>query len=167
MCIRDSSGADHPVSGGASQTSVDDVGRQDQLSSASRGGDEIGSVQQRPDVGQSGDGQPVPGRDDLSLIHISIWSRDYHRGIFERDGVLNLVDGDVYSSETPWVKPRPEIFLAAAAAVGADPSACVYVGDRSYEDVHGPQSVGMRAVWIPHSDIPADQQVSHLSLIHI
>lgn len=70
-------------------------------------------------------------------------------GIFERDGVLHLVDGDVYSSETPWVKPRPEIFLAAAAAVGADPSACVYVGDRSYEDVHGPQSVGMRAVWIP------------------
>lgn len=97
----------------------------------------------------------------VGVLSNTIWSRDYHREIFERDGVLHLVDGDVYSSETPWVKPRPEIFLAAAAAVGADPSACVYVGDRSYEDVHGPQSVGMRAVWIPHSDIPADQQVSH------
>ncbi len=97
----------------------------------------------------------------VGVLSNTIWSRDYHRDIFERDGVLHLVDGDVYSSETPWVKPRPEIFLAAAAAVDADPTACVYVGDRSYEDVHGPQSVGMRAVWIPHSDIPADQQVSH------
>ena len=97
----------------------------------------------------------------VGVLSNTIWSRDYHREIFERDGVLHLVDADVYSSETPWVKPRPEIFRAAAAAVGADPAACVYVGDRSYEDVHGPQSVGMRAIWIPHSDIPAEQQVSH------
>jgi putative hydrolase of the HAD superfamily len=44
---------------------------------------------------------------------------------------------------------------------GVPPEHCVYVGDRSYEDVHGPQAVGMRAIWIPHSDIPAEQQVSH------
>ena len=35
----------------------------------------------------------------------------------------------------------------------------VYVGDRIFEDVHGPQQVGMRAIWIPHSDIPANQRV--------
>ena len=73
--------------------------------------------------------------------------------------MLHLIDGDVYSSETPWVKPRTEIFLAAAESVGVDPVRCVYVGDRSYEDVHGPQSAGMRAIWIPHSDIPANQRV--------
>jgi putative hydrolase of the HAD superfamily len=45
-------------------------------------------------------------------------------------------------------------------AVGADdPAACVYVGDRAYEDVHGAQRVGMRAVLVPHSDIPPSQQV--------
>ncbi|HRW20095.1 MAG TPA: HAD family hydrolase [Dermatophilaceae bacterium] len=97
----------------------------------------------------------------VGVLSNTIWTRDYHRGIFERDGVLQLVDGDVYSSETPWVKPRREIFEAAAAAVGVEPAHCVYVGDRSYEDVHGPQSAGMRAVWIPHSDIPESQQVSH------
>jgi len=97
----------------------------------------------------------------IGVLSNTIWTRDYHREIFERDGVLDLIDGDVYSSETPWVKPRREIFEAAAAAVGADPHHCVYVGDRSFEDVHGPQSAGMRAVWIPHSDIPENQQVSH------
>ena len=97
----------------------------------------------------------------VGVLSNTIWTRDYHREIFARDEVLHLIDGDIYSSETPWVKPRTEIFLAAAAAVEADPRRCVYVGDRSFEDVHGPQSAGMRAIWIPHSDIPTEQQVSH------
>lgn len=45
-------------------------------------------------------------------------------------------------------------------AVGAtDPGRCVYVGDRLYDDVSGAKGVGMRAVLVPHSDIPAVQQV--------
>ncbi len=95
----------------------------------------------------------------VGVLSNTIWSRDYHRGIFERDGVLDLVDGDVYSSETPWVKPQREIFLEAARVVDVDPRACVYVGDRGYEDVLGPQSAGMRAILVPHSEIPANQQV--------
>jgi putative hydrolase of the HAD superfamily len=35
----------------------------------------------------------------------------------------------------------------------------VYVGDRPFEDVHGAQLAGMRAVLVPHSDIPSSQQV--------
>jgi putative hydrolase of the HAD superfamily len=97
----------------------------------------------------------------IGVLSNTIWSRDYHRGLLERDGVLDLVDADLYSSETPWVKPNPEIFLEAARRVGVDPAECVYVGDRGYEDVHGPQSVGMRAILVPHSDIPASQQVAH------
>jgi putative hydrolase of the HAD superfamily len=34
----------------------------------------------------------------------------------------------------------------------------VYVGDRIFEDVHGPQQVGMRAILVPHSDIPVGQR---------
>ncbi len=97
----------------------------------------------------------------VGVLSNTIWSREYHRDIFARDGVLHLVDADVYSSETPWVKPSPEIFHEAARAVEVEPARCVYVGDRGYEDVHGPQSAGMRAIWVPHSDLPADQQVSH------
>jgi putative hydrolase of the HAD superfamily len=97
----------------------------------------------------------------VGVLSNTIWDRDYHRSIFERDGVLHLIDADVYSSETPWVKPQAEIFAHAAEALGLAPEECAYVGDRSYEDVHGPQQVGMRAIWIPHSSIPVDQQVSH------
>jgi putative hydrolase of the HAD superfamily len=96
----------------------------------------------------------------VGVLSNTIWSRRYHDGIFERDGVLELIDGSVYSSEISHAKPHPEAFRAAMAAVGAEgPSRCVYVGDRPFEDVHGAQRVGMRAVLVPHSDIPASQQV--------
>jgi putative hydrolase of the HAD superfamily len=95
----------------------------------------------------------------VGVLSNTIWSRAYHREVFQRDGVLDLVDGDVYSSEIHVVKPHPEAFLAACEAVGVEPTEAVYVGDRLYEDVHGPQQVGMRAIWVPHSDIPAGQIV--------
>ncbi len=96
----------------------------------------------------------------VGVLSNTIWSRDYHQRVFARDGVLDLIDAAVYTSEIPHAKPHPEAFRAAMAAVGVqDPAACVYVGDRPYEDVHGAQRVGMRAVLVPHSDIPAAQQV--------
>ena len=40
-------------------------------------------------------------------------------------------------------------------AIGVtEPSACVFVGDRPYDDVHGAKTIGMRAVLIPHSQVP-------------
>lgn len=95
----------------------------------------------------------------VGVLSNTIWTREYHRGLFHRDGVLELIDGDVYSSEIPWTKPHPEAFRAAAAAVRTAPEDCVYVGDRLFEDVHGPQQVGMRAVWVPHSELPEEQKV--------
>jgi putative hydrolase of the HAD superfamily len=97
----------------------------------------------------------------VGVLSNTLWDRAYHRSIFERDGVLDLIDVDVYSSETPWVKPQSEIFAYAAGQARVAPQECAYVGDRSYEDVHGPQQVGMRAIWVPHSTIPVEQQVSH------
>ena len=96
----------------------------------------------------------------VGILSNTIWPGDYHRGVFERDGVLNLIDADVYSSEIAWTKPHPQAFRVAAAALGVEPSEAAYVGDRPFEDVHGSQAAGMRAIWIPHSDIPVSQQVS-------
>lgn len=96
----------------------------------------------------------------VGVLSNTIWSGDYHREIFARDGVLDLVDGDVYSSEIQVVKPHREAFEAATEAVGVPVTHAVYVGDRLFEDVLGSQEVGMRAIWVPHSDIPADQQVT-------
>jgi putative hydrolase of the HAD superfamily len=96
----------------------------------------------------------------VGVLSNTIWPREYHRGVFERDGVLDLIDADTYSSELDWTKPHPEAFRAAAAALGVDPSETVYVGDRPFEDIYGSQLAGMRAIWVPHSQIPVGQQVA-------
>jgi putative hydrolase of the HAD superfamily len=94
----------------------------------------------------------------VGVLSNTIWPRAWHEGFFRRDGVDHLVDGAVYTSEVPWTKPSPQAFRAAMAAVGAtDPARCVYVGDRLFDDVWGAHQAGMRAVHVPHSDIPPEQ----------
>jgi putative hydrolase of the HAD superfamily len=89
------------------------------------------------------------------VLSNTMWPRDWHDEVFRRDGILHLIDGSVYTSEIDWVKPHPGAFGAAMSAVGiTDPGRCLFVGDRPYDDVHGAQSVGMRAVLVPNSDVP-------------
>ncbi len=91
----------------------------------------------------------------VGVLSNTMWPRTWHEEVFRRDGVLELIDGAVYTSEIDWTKPHPEAFRAAMTAVGVtDPARCVFVGDRPYDDVHGAKSVGMRAVLVPHSDVP-------------
>ena len=94
----------------------------------------------------------------VGVLSNTIWPRQWHEDFFRRDGVLDLIDGDVYTSEIPWTKPAPDAFAAAMKAVGAsDPARCVYVGDRLYDDIWGAQNAGLKAIHIPHSAIPAEQ----------
>jgi len=94
----------------------------------------------------------------IGVLSNTIWPRAYHRDIFERDGVLDLIDGDVYTSEIAWTKPSPHAFGAALEAVGVDdPSRCVYVGDRLFDDIWGARNAGLHAVFVPHSAIPPEQ----------
>ena len=97
----------------------------------------------------------------VGVLSNTMWPRSAHERVFRRDGVLDLIDAAVYSSEIPWTKPHPEAFRAAMTAVGVDdPAACVFVGDRPYDDVHGAKRVGMRAVLIPHSEVPPFDEVT-------
>jgi putative hydrolase of the HAD superfamily len=91
----------------------------------------------------------------VGVLSNTMWPRSAHEQIFVRDEVLELIDGAVYTSEIDWVKPHQEAFRAVMAAVGeTDPAACVFVGDRPYDDIHGAKSVGMRAVLITNADVP-------------
>ena len=69
----------------------------------------------------------------VGVLSNTFWPRSWHEEIFRRDGVLDLIDGAVYSSEIGWTKPHPEAFRAAMAAVGmADPArACSSATGRS------------------------------------
>jgi putative hydrolase of the HAD superfamily len=91
----------------------------------------------------------------VGVLSNTMWPRSAHERVFLRDEILSLIDGAVYSSEIPWAKPHPEAFRAAMTAVGVDdPGACVFVGDRPYDDMHGAKSAGMRAVLIPNDAVP-------------
>ncbi len=94
----------------------------------------------------------------VGVLSNTVWPRAWHEEFFERDGVLHLIDGAVYSSEIPWTKPAPEAFRAALDVVGVtDPSRCVFVGDRLFDDIWGAANAGLRTIHVPHSDIPAEQ----------
>jgi putative hydrolase of the HAD superfamily len=91
----------------------------------------------------------------VGVLSNTMWPRALHERVFRRDGVLELIDGAVYTSEIPWTKPHPEAFAAAMAAIGVtDPAACVFVGDRPFDDIYGAARLGMRTVLVPHSGLP-------------
>jgi putative hydrolase of the HAD superfamily len=91
----------------------------------------------------------------VGVLSNTMWPRSWHEDVFRRDGVLDLIDGAVYTSEIDWTKPHHEAFQAAMTAVGVtDPTRCVFVGDRPYDDVFGAKGIGMRAVLIPNDDVP-------------
>jgi putative hydrolase of the HAD superfamily len=91
----------------------------------------------------------------VGVLSNTLWPRTEHERVFRRDGVVELIDAAVYTSEIEWTKPHPAAFRAALDAVGvADPAAAVFVGDRPWDDIHGAKEVGMRAVLVPHSEIP-------------
>ena len=94
----------------------------------------------------------------VGVLSNTLWPRWHHEAVFARDGLLPLIDGAVYSSEIPSSKPHGSAFGEVLEALGVPASAAVFVGDRPWDDIHGAQSAGMRAIFIPHSDL-GDQAV--------
>ncbi|MDQ6877808.1 MAG: HAD family hydrolase [Candidatus Dormibacteraeota bacterium] len=64
----------------------------------------------------------------------------------DANGIGELADAVVFSSQFGRRKPAPEIYSATLEAVGVPANKALFVGDRVREDYHGPRAVGMRAV---------------------
>ena len=94
----------------------------------------------------------------VGVLSNTLWPRWHHEAVFSRDGLAPFIDAAVYSSEIPVAKPHADAFRAAIDSVGAPPGQTVFVGDRPWDDVHGAQQVGLRAILIPHSRL-GDQAV--------
>ena len=62
------------------------------------------------------------------------------------NGVGELMEAVLFSSQSGRRKPAPEIYLEALDAVGVKAQRALFVGDRVREDYYGPRAVGMRAV---------------------
>jgi putative hydrolase of the HAD superfamily len=64
----------------------------------------------------------------------------------DTNGVGEMVDAVVFSSEVGRRKPAPEVYRAALDAIGVDARHALFVGDRVREDYEGPLAAGIRAV---------------------
>lgn len=96
----------------------------------------------------------------LGVLSSTSWPGQWHEEYLARDGLLELFDACVWSSDLTWTKPHPDAFAAAMSALGVtDPARCVYVGDRRYDDVFGAAGAGMRTAFLPHSNPPPEQLV--------
>ena len=79
-----------------------------------------------------------------------------HRQV-ESNGIAQLMDVVLFSSQFGRRKPAPEIYRAALEAVGVAAERALFVGDRVREDYEGPRAIGMRAILCTAhaSEIPA------------
>jgi putative hydrolase of the HAD superfamily len=66
--------------------------------------------------------------------------------------VAGVIDAPVFSCLEGTRKPDPRLFRKVAAQLGAEPSACLYVGDGGGHELTGASAVGMRAVLLAGPD---------------
>ena len=92
----------------------------------------------------------------VGLLSNTHWPRHFHEHFLERDGLAPYIDARLYTSDMEHVKPDPEAFEQALAALHIDdPGKAVMVGDRLYYDVWGAQQAGLKAVWVRNEHAPA------------
>ena len=106
----------------------------------------------------------------IALLSNTHWPRSFHEHFLERDGLADLIDARLYTSEMEYQKPHAEAFQAAMDAVGVtDSGRAVFVGDRPWDDVVGAHAVGMRTVLrrnplVPqHDDAEPDAVIERLA----
>jgi putative hydrolase of the HAD superfamily len=90
----------------------------------------------------------------IGMLSNTHWPRAFHEHFLERDGLVDLIDARLYTSEMPFQKPHPSVFLTAAQTLGVAPEQAVFVGDRPWDDISGAQSTGMRTVLRPNPVAP-------------
>ncbi|HEX3823290.1 MAG TPA: HAD family hydrolase [Mycobacteriales bacterium] len=89
------------------------------------------------------------------LLSNTNWPRAWHDDFLADDGLLELLDATVYTSELSHMKPHPSAFQTLLDAVGTTGEQAVFVGDRLHDDVSGAKALGMRTVWIRNEFVPA------------
>lgn len=84
----------------------------------------------------------------LGLLSNTFWASDIHDADLARFGLLDLLPVRLYSCDTGWLKPHPEAFQMALAALGVKPNEAVYVGDRLKTDIEPARKVGLWGILI-------------------
>jgi HAD superfamily hydrolase (TIGR01509 family) len=86
------------------------------------------------------------------------------RIVLDVSGLAAVFAATVSSEEVPRGKPAPDVYLAAAARIGADPAACAAVEDSS-NGVRSAAAAGMRVVAVPRPEYPVDPDALALAAV--
>lgn len=111
-------------------------------------------IRHDPDAGQTLAALRAAGL-RIGMLSNTHWPRAFHEHFLERDGLVELIDARLYTSEMPFQKPHPSAFLAAARALKVESENAIFVGDRPWDDISGARSTGMRTVLRPNPVAPA------------
>jgi HAD superfamily hydrolase (TIGR01509 family) len=86
--------------------------------------------------------------------------------VLEALSAAHLFQGVVSAEDVHKGKPDPEVYLTAAARVGALPDRCIVVED-AVAGIEGARNAGMRSIGVSHSGkhLPADVVVQSLDLL--
>jgi len=94
----------------------------------------------------------------IGLLTNTRWPPVWHERLLARDGLLDLFDARVYTTDLAVDKPHPVAFEAALAALGMpDPARVLFVGDRPRSDIAGARACGMRTVLLADGVPPAER----------
>jgi putative hydrolase of the HAD superfamily len=96
----------------------------------------------------------------IGLLSNTHWPRSFHERFLARDGLADLIDERLYTSEIDWMKPHPMPFAGIADRLDVEPEECVVVGDRPIDDIEGGRDAGMRTIWIRNDYAPGDGTVA-------
>jgi putative hydrolase of the HAD superfamily len=97
-------------------------------------------------------------RQGLSIGIVTNGETDFQTRNIEALGLNTLVDAILISEREGLRKPAAELFHRAAAALGAPPERCLFVGDNPVTDILGAAATGMKTAWLRGSaDWPLDR----------
>lgn len=88
----------------------------------------------------------------LGLIS-NVWCKsEYFKEQLKNDGVYDLFDIIIYSSDYKSVKPSKKLFNIATEHFGILPDKMVYIGDNYKRDVVGSKNAGMKSILVNNSE---------------
>lgn len=90
----------------------------------------------------------------LGLLSNTPFRAKDHLADLDRYGLKHYFRETVFTSTLKYRKPHPEPFRIACRRLGITPRRALYIGDRQYEDVQGPQRIGMTACLIRRNGKP-------------
>jgi HAD superfamily hydrolase (TIGR01509 family) len=102
------------------------------------------------------------------LLSNTHWPRDWHEERLVDDGLAELLDAAVFTSDLEYRKPHAAAFGAVLDALDVKADRAVFVGDRMHDDMFGANAMGMRTIWIRNAasmswDVEPDAVVDSLA----